>query len=266
MKASLSGYDLAFPLMTGVQGKAPGLFDSNNEILGTAFLLGAGYLLTAAHVAIALQASGVLPLLAVPRPGEEGLASVSIIDDIEILPHDIAILHVPVRGDPTTIEPVLPWFAGEITPFDDIWSIGFPYGLISRGNLQQFQLRVFRGHAVGNPANYELPTDRGRTTAVYELSFQAPRGLSGAPLLAGAQSPGFTIAGLVVGNSSQSMVVHTETEIDSSGEREVIVQRHESLHLGIAVQARQILELPSRLLGSTVGRHLAARGAVREAL
>lgn len=264
MKVSLSGYDVAFPLLTG-KLSGPGLFDTNKEILGTAFPIGGGYLITAGHVADALQCSGCLSLLALPAPGAPDLTSASVVQDIERLPHDIAILQARQVPDTGGIEPVIPWFTGEVSAFDDLWAIGYPYGMITAGELQRIQLRTFRGHTVANPSHYELPTDSGRPTAVYELSFHAPRGLSGAPLVAGL--PGEPrIAGIVVGNSSQSMIVHTERERDASGGEVTIVERHESMHLGIAIQAAQALSLNSRLLGSSVGGHLAKRDALRDAL
>jgi hypothetical protein len=265
MKVSVGGYDIVFPLLVGTES-TPGNFDPGGEILGTAFYLGGGCVITAGHVARALQDPARTPLLAILEPGKVGLTSVGVIQEIEILPHDLAVLRLLLNGPPSANEVILPWFSGEISPYDDLWAVGFPYGLIPTGKFQQFQLRSFKGHAVGNPTRYELPTDEGRPTAIYELSFQAPRGLSGAPLLAGLPDRHPSVAGVIVGNSSQSMIVHTGTEIDSSGKQTTVVERHESLHLGIAIQSSQALQLQSRTLGGTLGAYLAARGAVRTAL
>jgi hypothetical protein len=265
MKVSLTGYDLVFPLLAGTES-APGTFDTTKQILGTAFYLGSGFFITAGHVACVLQDQTRVPLLATPIPGESGPASASVIQEIEILDHDLAILRLNVRTNPQVVEPVIPWFTGEVSPFDDLWAIGFPYGLIPSGEFQQFQLRSFRGHAVGNPSGYELPSDNMRPASVYELSFQAPRGLSGGPLIAGLPNREAILAGIVVGNSSQSMIVHTGTETDASGQQKTIVERHESLHLGIAIQSSEALELNSDILGSTIGTHLSARDALRTML
>jgi hypothetical protein len=266
VKISFSGYDLAFPLMTGTESGA-GQFDSNNQIFGTAFLLGSGCLMTAGHVAKALQAATGEPLLAIPRPTGVGNTAVTRVTDIELLPHDLAIVRVPITKTPSIAEPIIPWFSGAHDVFAEVYSFGFPYGLLPAGTSHQFIQRVFRGHVVSSPARYELPTDSGKPVAVFELSFPAPRGLSGAPLLLrasdGRRDP--SLIGVVVGNSSQSMLVHTSTERESSTNETLIVERHESLNLGIAVQCKDALPLRSRILGSTIVEYLSARGALRKA-
>lgn len=260
MQVEISGYDMAFPVMTATESR-PGLFDSNHQILGTAFYIGGGCLVTARHVVDALTQTTGVPVLVMAKPGDKALASITIIRDLEALYHDIGVIRVGMRSESLN-EPILPWFAGEASPFDELWALGFPYGLLQMRDGHQVQLRCFRGHAVSNPEAFELPTDSGRPTPVYELSFQAPRGLSGGPLYVVSASKSVLVAGVIVGNSTQSMVVHSATEIDSSGGRTTVFERHESLHLGIAVQSSCVLQLESRILNGTIAGHLARRGAV----
>lgn len=252
---------MAFPLMAGTESQ-PGFFDSNNQILGTGFYVGSGCLITAGHVIAALQAPGLKPLLVTPTPGEEGLTSVTVIQDLEPLRHDVGVIKVAMRPGATASEPVVPWFADEVSAFDELWALGYPYGLLQAGGNQRLQIRCFRGHAVSNPSALELPTDGGRPARVYELSFQAPRGLSGGPLYVVLRENSVAVAGVIVGNSSQSMVVHSATEVDASAAVVTIVERHESLHLGIAVQASQLLELQSRILSGSLAGHLSRHGAL----
>jgi len=264
VKAILNEYQLAFPVMT-VAEKAPGAFDAPGDVLGTAFLLGEGCLMTAGHVAKALLASDNMPALILARPGSGG-ADFSRIVDIETLSHDLGIIRVPTTDE--GVDPVIPWYVPQVGPMQDLWAIGYPYGLLPAGEARQFVQRIFRGHAVSTPSQYELPADDGRPVRAYELSFQAPRGLSGAPLFVNLDEPSMppAVVGVVVGNSSQSMIVHSTRETDASGASTSVVERHESLSLGIAVQALSACSLSSRILGTTVGNFLDRRGALRHAL
>lgn len=131
-------------------------------------------------------------------------------------------------------------------------SIGFPYAL--EKELGQIGVRTFKGHVVAAGPTRSLPA---RPDA-YELNFQCPRGLSGAPLLAGSGSP--VIAGVVVGNESSKMLVFSESEVVKESGTTTIVERYESLHLGLAVQSAAILRLEFKNLGRGLGDHLAAHG------
>ena len=91
----------------------------------------------------------------------------------------------------------------------------------------------------------------------YELSFQCPRGLSGAPLLI-RHGDSMLITGIVIGNQRTEMLVFSERE-SVSDVKEVITERFEALHLGIALQCRAFLDLgPFGVLnGRTIRQHLA---------
>src|SRR5262249_39892090 len=115
MKVRLSGYDFAFPVVMA-ERTSPGEYDLRGEVLGTAFLLGSGFLITAGHVVEALSASNHAPLLAVPRPGSEGATGITIVQETELLGSDLGILRVSTRRDTDAIEPALPWRSQEVHP------------------------------------------------------------------------------------------------------------------------------------------------------
>ena len=266
MKVRLSEYDIAFPVITA-ECTSPGEYDLVGEVLGTAFLLGSGFLMTAGHVIQALSASSREPMLAIPRPGEPGGPWVTRIQKTELLGSDLGIIQVSTQGGGDAIEPILPWYGQAVDAFDNLWSVGYAYGLLLVGDQKQFHQRIFRGHSVGKASRHELSTDGDRCSAVYELSFQTPRGLSGAPLIGdfGENGRKPIVVGVIVGNSSQSMVVHRRREVDASGLQVSVYEIHESLSLGIAIQARHALGLESTLLDSTIGDFLVRRNALHPA-
>ena len=134
----------------------------------------------------------------------------------------------------------------------DVLAFGYPFGL-DLHNLT-LRARALKGHIVcaDRAGAAELP---GRPH-IYELSFQAPRGLSGAPLLL-PTTQGLLVAGVVVKNRSTSFQLLTEeesvTEAATGSTSHTILERHEVMHMGVAVQSQSIFALPSRMLGKTVG-------------
>ena len=81
--------------------------------------------------------------------------------------------------------------------------------------------------------------------------------MSGAPLCLLDHEP--TIEGIVIGNRSTEMVVFSSRE-RVADDKETIVERFEAMQVGVAIQARALLELESALLGKTLGAHLAEQG------
>jgi hypothetical protein len=132
-----------------------------------------------------------------------------------------------------------------------VLSVGFPYAL--NRDLKSLSLRAFRGHVVAATSSSALPA-RPR---VYELQFQCPRGLSGAPLV--FESSRLMNAGVIVGNATTQMLVLSDKEVLAEGST-TIVERYEMLQLGIAIQAGAILSLHFDLLGRTLAEHLRAHG------
>ena len=98
-------------------------------------------------------------------------------------------------------------------------------------------IRSFVGHVVSATTFGRLAPD----PLSYELSFQCPRGLSGAPLLT-RHDDSMLITGVVIGNQRTEMLVFSERE-SVSDMKEVITERFEALQLGIALQCRAFLDL-----------------------
>jgi hypothetical protein len=89
---------------------------------------------------------------------------------------------------------------------------------------------------------------------VYEVSFQVPRGLSGAPLLYPVDD--LLVCGLVFGNSEHRMLVYRSEEVEEEGSVKASYQHWESLALGVAVTQTAIFQAKSTMLGTFIGDYL----------
>ena len=151
-----------------------------------------------------------------------------------------------------------PWNNQPLVGFDPIRCCGYAYGHHRVGDRQSVVQRCFQGYVVAPLNEFELPGTNADIFSVHELSFPVPRGLSGSPLLNAVGN--VMVNGVVIGNSDSQMVVFRSKEIETEAEKNTksttIVERFESLSLGIAVQPEAILPLQSTMLGTTIEDHL----------
>ena len=131
---------------------------------------------------------------------------------------------------------------------------GFPHALDVE--MKTVTIRVFRGHIVAATRS----ANARAVPAVYELSFQCPRGLSGAALLLDDTYP-FLNVGMVIGNATVEMPVLRSRERDGNQ----VIDHMDVMHLGIALPAQSISEIRFDLLGGTVQDHLRRHGLLTQA-
>jgi len=165
------------------------------------------------------------------------IAEYEIFDD-----YDIAIFRANVPG-----AKAIKWSFRELSMLDQVITCGYPYAL----ELQHARLivRAFKGEVVCTNA---WPDIKGKPK-IYELSFQCPRGLSGAPLLAASESETMVVAGVIFGNRMTEMTVYSEKEEIKEDGRTSEFIKVEALHLGMAIQAETIATIKSKLLGDSIG-------------
>ena len=136
--------------------------------------------------------------------------------------------------------------------------MGFPYGTLRVDEKLKSVQRVFQGYVVSRIIEFKPVGVSGNPYAVYELSFAAPRGLSGAPLLNAAGS--LLLHGMVIAHSESKMIVFHSEEVVKEAWETTVVEHHEVLRLGVAVTADHILGSESRLLGGLVRDFLGSNG------
>ena len=191
--------DYVFPVFGGEKDK-DGLF-KGIEIYGTAFYIKNNFFVTCAHtVNNALQH----PEIALGS-GYQGKIWYSYITNREIFEaNDSAIVECHVERAQS-----YPWKADMLFLLHDVVSFGYPYGM---NQIQkQILLRAFKGNISMVGFNHNFSGNPH-----YELSFQVPRGLSGAPLLLWISDTKY-ICGMAIGNEMTDMTVFSSKETDTSG-------------------------------------------------
>lgn len=210
------------------------------EVYGTAFSIGGTYWMTAGHV---LRSAANQPVMGLGFVDGSGWRFASCgpyeIQDA----YDVGVFEIS-----NVTAGAWPWSGDELAMAVPVLSVGFPYAL--NPDLKTVSIRAFRGHIVAAASTLVLPAE----PRVYELQFQCPRGLSGAPLV--FESSRLLTVGVIVGNAATQMLVLSDKEILADGST-TIVERYEMLQLGIAVQVKSLLPLRFEILGGkTLAEHL----------
>jgi hypothetical protein len=237
------------------------LYSLTGDVIGTCFSLGGRYCLTAGHVATEIGHRPVGKVAVIGFRIEGRWIGAEVVES-EVLAADVGVLRFTFREGVEGSEP--PRFSWSVRPLPllaPVKAIGYPFGSDLVDNQLFINPRAFQGHVAGAPSKYRPVGFDGAAFAVYELSFAAPRGLSGAPLLVG-EAP-TVVAGVVIGNSQSVMRVHQSTEMISTAESKTTVENFEWLRLGVAVQSPEVASLHSALLGRTVIDHLHEHGLLR---
>ncbi len=247
-----SFYHLAYPMFSGRLSR-PGVYQIHGDIQGTCVSLGSDVFLTAGHVARELESQKETTLVGIFAADESHMWAAPI-ENYEHLRCDLSVLRIERPASPYREQILtLAWSTEPLGWCDDVETYGYAYGL-HKGSRTTVLLRAFKGHVVCDPTDFTLA---GETFHAYELSFSAPRGLSGAPLFTHRER--LLAHGIIIGNSTSSMLVFDSQEVERSSREVVRVERYESLSLGVAVHGREILATKSRLLGGTIRDHLEAQ-------
>jgi hypothetical protein len=248
-----SGYSISFPVLHARQ-LPNDVFYTEGEVEGTCFSLGNGFMLTAGHVARAIGSGGLSGVVGLAEPSGKRFKAAPVVD-IEELPCDLSVIRVAfVYQESASWFHTLRWLRRPLNPFELVRCCGYPYGLHVVEKDKSVVQRAFQGYIVAALDEFKPLIYQGKPFSAYELSFPAPRGLSGAPLLTSAGEPHVT--GIVIGNSKASMLVLETEEIERNSTEKKTLQVYESLSLGIAVQATDIYPAVSKLLGGTIGDYL----------
>jgi hypothetical protein len=175
-------------------------------IYGTAFPILPGLFVTAGHVASDVRVDGIPGLVQITEQRE---VKVSEITRFEVFTGiDLALLECPSLRHliPMPLE-----FDRELTLLDPAYAIGYPLALDPE--WVTVVPRAFRGHVVTRRELYQLAGQ----PAGYELSFHAPQGLSGAPVVSHVQGDqrcyGYIIQQATLGSGDEKAVVGVAVDI-----------------------------------------------------
>lgn len=219
---------LTFPVLAEVGGSTlPRAF----EVYGTAFPLGGDLLMTANHVIENVAATKKALLLGFVVGEDVELPNLRVCK--ASLVHrwpdvDLAVFRAPgLRLNP------LNWRASILPVFHGVRTTGYAFGMNREALL--VAPRGFTGSVVVSRPFERFPGQPW----IYEVSFAAPRGLSGAPLFL---SEGPTVSGCIIGNSETKMLVFSSAELLKAEGETVRLEQYEALTLGVVVRADEILK------------------------
>lgn len=175
-------------------------------IYGTAFPVLPGLFVTAGHVANDAESDGIPGLVQV-TPNRD--VKVSEITRFEVFTGiDLALLECPGLED---LVPLPVEFERQLTLLEPAYAIGYPCALDPE--WVTVVPRAFRGHVVTRRELYQLSGQ----PAGYELSFHAPQGLSGAPVVSHVQGDhrcyGYIIQQATIGSGEEKAVVGVAVDI-----------------------------------------------------
>ena len=208
------------------------------QVLGTCISIGEDFFITAGHV---IKSSLDYKKTAVGYLVDKNWHGRFIIDHEIIEDYDLGIIKANVPHSYP-----LKWTRNKLAMLNHVQTAGYPYAIESaHSNLD---IRAFAGHIVSRRTFHGL----NAKPRSYELSFQTPRGLSGAPLI----DHNTLVSGLIIGNKSTEILIFKEKEVIDEGKKESTIERYESLQLGVAVDSISILSVEVDILGRTIGDHL----------
>jgi len=235
----LNFHDFIFPLVGLEKDKESDVLEKK-EIFGTAFYILEGYFITAGHVvqnANNCEKAGVGYMIG-ERYRINFLTDYEIFEDI-----DLAIIRVE-HVIPTT--KAIRWNLEYPNLLTDIMAIGYPYGL-NRAD-RTIKTRAFKGHIISVSKFMRLKNN----PISLELSFQCPRGLSGAPVInVNTES----IIGIVIGNEQTEMEVLREKEVISSEKVETYI-KSEVFSYGIAITINELVKQKSKFFNQVIEAYL----------
>lgn len=240
---------LVFPLLGG--GKENGGVVLR-RVYGTAFAIGGGAFMTAGHsLRAAIEKHDAV---GVARVQKGPLSDIAPVDEAEIWADlDIGLL----RADLEEAE-AMSWEFSICPLLFPVATAGFPHGPDRYGQDAFLRTRALGGHIVTATTSRgnEIPGDEG----IYELSFQCPKNISGAPLFTheSPENKESRIVGVIVGNGETSIEIGTDTE-QSEGD-EMMVRRELTTYHGIAVRSDGLQGRISELVGVSLQEHLDRHG------
>jgi len=218
------------------------------EIFGTCFSIGGNYFITALHVIEEARESEKTQI-GFFEQGSRGCVNTSDYEVKEEFPkNDLAIIESEQMFSHAMKPKFFKWKDRPLFIFENIRAMGYPHGY-----------DVFKGISIGRGYSGTILCSTAfemgdLNTNCYELSFQAPRGLSGGILI----DERYNVHGVIIGNSKKAMSVFSEeTVIENEGERSKrITEVMETTFIGLAVTATQIFRLHSKELRMTIGDYL----------
>ena len=214
------------------------LLDSDNTLLGTGALVSAeGHFLTAGHVVRERRPGDVRGILPVPGKGIfRLLAAVGIRHH-----HEGADVALGLLAGADWEFASLPVLDISLPIGEDVYTYGFVPPTSVRNDEFIHDTRYFKGYVSGLLGSGNQWT----RCPTYQVPFEIPRGLSGAPLMTFHNEK--CIAGIICGSARTELVEDIEEETEEKRGDERVITRVVSKRIisyGLAIGSEMLLQIP----------------------
>lgn len=166
------------------------------DFFGTAFAVGPGVFMTAAHVARAAEAHGAVAVGGPSSVDGQALIGAARVQHVETwAERDVALLFCNASGL-TELTELKVWLVKPVQLLTDLSSFGYPHAVTSSpsGDRLNVVFRGYKGYVITTRGWERLPGE----PSVYEVSCPFPLGMSGAPVLLERDND-LAVAGIVLG-------------------------------------------------------------------
>lgn len=233
--AKVNFMDYFFPVIGG--GTREGGINMN-ELYGTCSYIKNNLFITAGHTVKNALEENVFGIAQLKIPGKFW-NFIPVVDHYIIEDLDLAIIKTnTLKFEPIAVK-IDP---GPLSLLDSIWTGGFPHGY-DRSNIRIVN-RALKGSIVSAGPLMAFPS----MPQSYELSFNCPIGISGAPILSTCPRGKECVFGYIVGNSQVDLIVNEYTEKETSTGKEKIYKQMNTTQFGIAISTSEVLIRESSLL------------------
>jgi len=165
--ATVNAFEYVFPVVAGVPIEGRSMIKVE-QVYGTSFYIGNNNFVVAGHT---LKNALQHQIIGLAYKGDEFVKWSKIVETELREDYDIGLVKAEIPG-----AKALPWDLDELPMLSDVQTVGYPHAL----DLQNLilHIRAFKGHIVSQITFYKFPSN----PRCYELSFDCPKDLSGAPL------------------------------------------------------------------------------------
>lgn len=245
----LNVFEFVFPVVGGHYDVVGGHYDKNKDfivknIFGTCLSISNDIFLTAGHVIKEIEEENLS--LSIGKIANKEALHYSVLTYEILSDFDLAIIRT---GSKLSDVNQFKWELTELAMLDEVRTVGFPHALdFSRGEIY---IRSFMGYVVSTSEFYRLES----SPRSYELSFIAPKGLSGAPLFSSSKifPP---LKGYVIGNSHIKIPILREAEKEADEDVTRIIESYEWSTFGVAIQVGSITNIESEILNGSLFKFL----------
>jgi hypothetical protein len=229
-----------------------------NQLYGTASYIGNGFFVTAGHTITNANSEEKFGIGYVNDNRQEwNFLPVSDFEVFEEL--DIGIFKCEKIIDRFKVLKVANGIRiRDLALLDDVYTCGYPHAYEKHNAT--LRKRALKGYIVSIGKFFE----RKRPIDFFELSFNCPKGISGAPLLVKNEKKSPLIIGYIIGHNKTNLLVNIDIEVSDDGNKKTVYETTESTYFGVAVSNKEFVNCNSRLLQMKVLDYLVMNNIIEE--